>query len=98
MEQRTIEAHALTVVVDERIAELWAYRRWVRHQPNAAFWSPLRVEYELELRALLRLRRKARALAAPAIPDVYDAEGTLIPRGEYPDPEVLSYHDWQTAS
>lgn len=63
----TVTAHAYLVVVEERIWELWRYRQWCRRQPDSAWWTPLRLEYESELRALVRLARKARALAMPAV-------------------------------
>lgn len=59
--------HATRLVLQERIAELLRYRQWCRRQPNAAHWSPLRIEYEAELRALVRLARRARDLSRPAI-------------------------------
>ena len=56
--------HVLRVMVEERIAELWRYRRWYRTH-RWADWSELRREHDIELRALVRLVRRARALAAP---------------------------------
>lgn len=67
MDQESILAHAYLAVVDERIHELWVYRQWCRKQRDAAHWSPLRVEYDAELRALVKLAKKARDLARPAI-------------------------------
>jgi hypothetical protein len=59
------EAHALAVVVDERIRELLGYRRWYRHN-RWAVWTDLRLEHEIELRALVRVARRARRVAAMA--------------------------------
>ena len=49
-------------VLEDRISELWRYRQWCRQQPDAAFWSPLRLQYEVELRALIHVARLARDL------------------------------------
>jgi len=61
-----IEDHALRVIVDERIRELLKVRTWYRVNRWAA-WTDLRRENEVELRALLRLRRNARNLARVAV-------------------------------
>lgn len=62
-----LQDHALRVVIDQRITTLWQYRQWCRRQPNSATWGPFRVEYETELRSLLRLVRAARRLSAPLV-------------------------------
>ena len=60
-----IEAHAFQAVVEERIAELRGYLRWFRtHQ---GWIVQERVDTIHELRYLLRLRRKARAIARPIV-------------------------------
>lgn len=59
-----MEAIALHGLVHDRISELLRYRQWCRSQANAALWTPLRFEYEAELRALLKLAREARRQAA----------------------------------
>ena len=46
--------------IEERIAELLRYRSWYRLTPWAATWSDLRRDNDTELRALLRIARKAR--------------------------------------
>ena len=54
-------SHALSVLVEERVAELVNYRRWFRRLSptlQAAF-RQLASAYRAELVALLRLRRKA---------------------------------------
>ena len=61
--------HALRVVVEERITELLAYRRWYRAQPNWSNWMDLARDHDAELRALVRLARQARRIAADAVPD-----------------------------
>ena len=66
MDPEVIQAHAYRVVVDDRIAELWRYRRWWRRYRWAEY--PLRRhEMDVELRALVRLARKARDLSRPAL-------------------------------
>jgi hypothetical protein len=81
------ESHAIAATVTERIRELWIMRSWWRHTRWAAEWSPRRQEYEVELRALVRLARKARRLAREA--------------GERRDPmtaaKARDYHAWQAA-
>lgn len=54
------ESQAIAYRVLERIFALRRYEQWCRRQPNAAFWSPLRLEYRAECLALLRLARPAR--------------------------------------
>lgn len=44
----------------QRITDLLHDRAWYRRQANRAHWSPLRLETEAELRALVRLARAAR--------------------------------------
>ena len=63
------EGHALQVVVEERIATLLAYRKWYRTQPNWSNWMDLARDNDAELRALVRLSRRARHIAATAYPD-----------------------------
>jgi hypothetical protein len=58
--------HALQVVVEHRIAELLRFRRWYRAQPNWGYWLDLAAANDLELRALVRLARRARRIAATA--------------------------------
>ena len=66
MDPEVITAHAYRVVIDDRIAQLWRYRRWWRTHRWAE--HPLRrQEMDVELRALVRLARKARDLSRPAL-------------------------------
>lgn len=93
--ERGIVAHATLATIEQRITELWRYRQWCRRRPNAAEWSPLRHEYEVELRSLVGVLRRSRAMAAATIEredaltrskaDVFDAEGTVVPdfRGDW---------------
>lgn len=62
---RTIEAHATLTVVEERIRELWCFRAWFRRYPWATKVGDRR-GLNTELRALVRLLRKARRLALAA--------------------------------
>jgi hypothetical protein len=62
------EGHALQVVVEERIRELLRFRAWYRANPYTVSW-PTRYENDAELRALVRLARRARDVAANAYPD-----------------------------
>lgn len=62
--------HAYRVLVDQRIHDLLANRRWYRAN-LWAHWSDLRKEDDAELRALLRLARAARKMARSA-PDPID--------------------------
>lgn len=64
---RAVEGAVLLTVIEERVRELHRWEQWCRRQPNRAHWSPLRLEYRAECRALVRLLRKARALAAPVV-------------------------------
>jgi hypothetical protein len=65
MDQDTILANAYRAVIEDRIHELWAYRTWYR---NHVGWLPeSQTEDRAELRYLLRIARKARALAAPPV-------------------------------
>lgn len=66
-------------LVLNRIHDLLVYRHWFRTN-RWADWPTIRAEYEIELRALVRLARQARRLEA-AKPDPMDA--------------FKSYHDWQ---
>lgn len=66
VDNEVIRAHAYRAVLDDRIAELWRYRAWWRSHRWAE--HPLRrIETDIELRALVRLARKARDLARPAV-------------------------------
>jgi hypothetical protein len=49
----------MEAIVMDRIHDLLVYRRWFR-QNRWADWPVERREYEVELRALVRLARKAR--------------------------------------
>lgn len=62
----TAADHALRVVIEERIADLWRYRRWYRARPDWAAFSGMAAAHTTELRALIRLLRAARRLAAAA--------------------------------
>lgn len=60
-----IEAQAYRVVIEDRIEELRGYLRWFRtHQ---GWIVQERVDTVTELRYLLKLRRKARDIAKPAV-------------------------------
>jgi hypothetical protein len=72
---------AFEKTVMDRIHDLLVYRRWFR-QHRWADWPQERHDYEVELRALVTLARKARKLSAAA-PDPLD--------------EYKSFHDWQAA-
>jgi len=61
-----IEAHALKAVIDGRVRELAAWRRWYREHPYTLGWQ-VRVDNERELRDLVALRWKARRMARAAI-------------------------------
>lgn len=63
---RHIEDQALRIVFEQRIRELWTWRTWYRTN-RLADWTELRREHAAELRALVRLARKARDLSRPAI-------------------------------
>ena len=80
-----IYSHALAVTVEERIIELLKYRQWYRANPWARgpVWHEFYTEDRIELRALIRLARKARRAAEPV-----EAQQDAIAR-------AMSYHDWQ---
>ena len=59
------EGHALQVVMEQRVAELLRYRRWWRAN-RWADWPELRTQNDAELRALVKLMRRARRIAATA--------------------------------
>lgn len=80
---RVARAHMTEQVMLDRIGQLLKYRRWYRRQ--TALWADLARENDVELRGLLRVARKARALSAA--PLAFDAEGTLL--GEaWTEPEL----------
>lgn len=85
-----IHDHALRVVIEERIAELWAWRAWYRQRADWASFMGLRAEHDAELRALVRLARRARKIAAAA-PDPIDSYRSALERG-------IGYHDHQAAA
>ena len=62
---RTVEGTVLLNLAEERIRALWRYRSWYRTH-RWAEWPLRRHETDAELRALVRLLRKARRLAAKA--------------------------------
>lgn len=66
-EQRTIQAHALEAIILDRISELWRWRAWYRARPDWYAFMGLAMANTAELRALVRLARKARDLARPAV-------------------------------
>lgn len=55
---------AMRLLVNERILELLNWRQWYRRQVRFDLWMDLAAANDAELRALLRLARKARKLAA----------------------------------
>lgn len=65
----------LQAVVEDRIRDLLRFRRWYRQQANFAFWMDLAHENDRELRALLKLTRKARRLTEGAPDPVTLAKG-----------------------
>lgn len=71
---RVVRAHATEQVVLDRIGELLRKRSHYRRQ--TALWADLAKDNDTELRALLRVARKARALSAA--PLAFDDEGTLL--------------------
>jgi hypothetical protein len=81
--------HALAVVIEERITELWRWRTWDRAHLWAE-WTTSRRERTAELRALVRLARKARTVYR----EIYVAEDPIdvykagLERG-------LGYHEVQ---
>jgi len=62
--------HAYRTLVDERIHQLLVNRAWYRKNLWAN-WTVLRAEDDIELRALLKIARAARKMAAAA-PDPVD--------------------------
>ena len=80
----SIEAHAVTSVVETRISVLLAQRQRDRLVAGPAY-SPARIARDTELRALIRLVRSGRRLARQTV--------------ERTDPvtQGLAYHDWQAA-
>ena len=74
-----MQDHALRVVIEERISELLRWRSWYRRN-RWADWTPLRHEHEVELRALVRLAREARRIAA-AVPDPMTAAAAWTDAG-----------------
>lgn len=86
------EDHALRVLIHERIAELWRWRKWDREHLWAE-WTTRRAERAVELRALVRLARAARAQAEKAATRV-GAEAAATSSRAYAD---LGYHDAQAA-
>lgn len=70
---RVMRALATEAVLLERIAECLRIRRWYR-RTHWADWPDLRKENEVELRALVKLARRARQVAAPDPVDVAKAE------------------------
>lgn len=63
-QDRAVLGTVTLVVIEERIRELWQWRTWDRTHSWAA-WTTLRQERTVELRALVKLARQARAIAAP---------------------------------
>ena len=61
-----VEDQALRAIVEERVRQLWSYRQWFRSH-RWADWPQERRDLDVELRALVRLARKARRLAAPLV-------------------------------
>lgn len=58
-----VEAHALAVVIHERIRELWVRREWYRQ--HVGWLLEQHQEDRHELRQLTRLARRARATSRP---------------------------------
>lgn len=61
--------HAYRAVIEERIRELLAYRRWYRANrkwANGSEWREMARDDYQELRSLVRLARKARRIEAKA--------------------------------
>jgi hypothetical protein len=71
----------MEAIVMARISELLIVRGWYRRYRWAAEWSPRRQEYEVELRALVKIARKWRKVATPDPLDQFKS---------YAD-----YHSWQ---
>lgn len=72
---RTVIAHATEQLLVERIAELWRWRSWYRAQANWSHWMNLARDNDVELRALLRIARRGRRLAAQAPDPLTEAKG-----------------------
>lgn len=84
-----IEAQAFRAVVLERIGELWNQRRWYRTHHG---WIPeQQTEARAELRYLVALARKARALAGPAL----EREDPVTVAKAEDGYHTYGYHDWQ---
>ncbi len=81
---RAAQDHALRVVIEERIATLWLYRKWWRAN-RWADWPAERLELDGELRALVRLVRAARRVTAP----------DPITEAKAWQDGAVAYHDWQ---
>lgn len=58
-----VEAHAVTITIETRVAVLRDQRHRDRKDPRSADWSPARHDREVELRALIALLRTGRRLA-----------------------------------
>jgi hypothetical protein len=69
---RVAQAHMTETVLLERIGELWRFRSWYRRQVRQDFWMDLAKRNDEELRALLKVARRARRLS-DAAPDPIDA-------------------------
>lgn len=82
-------------IVLNRIHDLLTYRTWFRKH-RWADWPAIRTEYEIELRALVRLARQARKAEA-AKPDPMDQFKSYAEWSASSDGEVVGYHDWQIA-
>jgi hypothetical protein len=65
--ERTITGVVLLNATEARIAELWEYRHWWRTHRWADWPEERRDLIVVELRALVKLLRTARQLAAPAV-------------------------------
>lgn len=65
MDSRSIEARVLLVIVEERIATLWRHRQWFRD--HVGWIVQEQVDEREELRYLVALLRKARAIAGPEV-------------------------------
>jgi hypothetical protein len=57
-----ITAEAYRAALDDRIHQLLVYRRWYRAHPWTLDW-PSRQEHAAELRALVKVARRARRVA-----------------------------------
>ena len=83
----TIEAHALAVAVEERIVTLVKFHEWYIRNPWARGqdWDEMRRDDAIELRALVRLARKARKASSAGV----DRMDPVTAAG--------GYHSWQAA-